>query len=231
MNKNEIFKYTAGATMGAFAAAAAINAYVIASTRPNIVFTMKKNFYRLPLNIGDSLREKGLDAIVVPGALLRDVDTPTPMLRERLDAAVELYESGCADLILLSGDDGKNRQNEIRVMKNYVISKGVPEADVICDREGYTTSMTMKRAKQVFGIESAVICTQSYHLYRCIDNGRMVGIKTWGVATDIEPHKRQGKREVREVLARCKDFVKNRLGRDSDRYFYSIRCGGRCETI
>ena len=62
----------------------------------------------------------GADCIMILGAGIKDDETPTPMLKDRLDTGLMLYQAGAASKILLTGDNGSKEHNEIHVMLNYV---------------------------------------------------------------------------------------------------------------
>jgi vancomycin permeability regulator SanA len=128
------------------------------------------------------------------------------MLRDRLDCAIELYNKGVADKIIMSGDHGRTEYDEVNTMKNYAVSKGVPADDVYLDHAGFSTYDTVYRAKEIFCVEKAVIVTQKYHLYRAVYNARSLGIDAYGVNSDPFRYVGQTMRDIREAAARVKDF-------------------------
>ena len=146
--------------------------------------------------------------IIVLGASVHDDGTPSLMLRDRLDKAIELYEAGAAPKILVSGDDGQVEYNEVEVMKNYLLEAGVPAEDIFMDHAGFSTYETMYRARDVFGVSRAIVVTQRYHEYRALYIGNKLGLDVCGVYARDVRYAGQSYRDVREVLARCKDFVK-----------------------
>lgn len=183
----------------------AINCYVVLSIKSKIISSedYKKNGY--------------FQCIVVLGGGIRG-NQPSPLLQDRLDKAIELYFIGLAPKIIMSGDDSGDKHNEVKVMKNYAIEKGVPSQDIFLDHEGYSTYDTMYRLKNAFGVKKALIVTNRYHLYRSIYIANSMGINAYGVAADTVKRKWPITREVREVLARDKDFFKCIL-KSSDDYF------------
>jgi len=108
------------------------------------------------------------DCILVLGAGIRPDGTPSFMLRHRLDKGIELYEAGVAPKLLLSGDNGQERYDEVNAMKGYVLAQGVPAEDIFLDHAGFSTYDSIYRAKAVFAVEEAVVVTQNYHLYRAL---------------------------------------------------------------
>ena len=146
------------------------------------------------------------DCIIVLGAGLRPDGSPSHMLRDRLDCAIELYNNGVADKIIMSGDHGRKEYDEVNTMKNYAVTKGIPAENVFLDHAGFSTYDTMYRAKEVFCVEAPVIVTQKYHLYRAVYNARSLGIAAYGVNSDPFRYVGQTIRDIREVAARIKDF-------------------------
>lgn len=145
---------------------------------------------------------------IVLGAGIVDEDTPTPMLRDRLDTGILLYKHGLVSKLLLTGDNGTEMHNEIHVMLNYCLDEGIPEDDIYCDHAGFSTYDSMYRAKEIFQVERAVIVTQTYHEYRSLYIAEKMGMKCVGVSSDQEKYSGQPVREIREILARVKDYFK-----------------------
>jgi len=112
----------------------------------------------------------------VLGAQVYSDGTPSPVLRDRLDYALVLYNSGKANKILVSGDHGTKGYDEVNVMKAYLMEKGVPREDIFMDHAGFDTYDSMHRAKSVFCVESLLISTQDFHIKRAIYIGRRLGI-------------------------------------------------------
>ena len=92
-------------------------------------------------------------------------------------------------------------------MKQYAIDQGIPSEHVFTDHAGFSTYETMYRAKAIFGADKVIVVTQQYHLYRALYIADQLGIEAYGVSADLRPYSGQTGRDVREVLARCKDFV------------------------
>lgn len=154
-----------------------------------------------------ALKAKNPDCIMVLGCGIVDYETPTPMLKDRLEVAVALYQQGIAPKILLTGDNGSVSHNEIHVMLTYVKNAGVPKKDIFCDHAGFSTYDSMYRAESIFQAKSMVVVTQSYHLYRSLYIADSLGLTVTGVAADQERYSGQFARDGREVLARVKDYV------------------------
>ena len=148
----------------------------------------------------------GYDCILVLGCGVYG-DTPSHMLEDRLLQGIELYKNGASDKMLMSGDHGKETYDEVNVMKNFALDRGVKSKDVFMDHAGFSTYESMYRAKEIFKAEKILIVTQDYHLYRAIYDARALGIEAYGVASNPRTYSGQLYRDLREILARNKDFV------------------------
>ena len=158
------------------------------------------------ITIQDAAKLEDIDCIIVLGCLVRNDGTLSDMLRDRLIRAIELYEAGAAPKILMSGDHGTTNYDEVNAMKQYAIENGIPSEDVFMDHAGFSTYETIYRAKEVFGAKKVIIVTQEYHLSRALYIARQFDIEAYGVSADLNTYGGQTKRDIREVLARCKDF-------------------------
>ncbi len=147
-----------------------------------------------------------VDCIVVLGCQVRSDGTPSHMLEDRLKRAVSLYERGAAPKLLMSGDHGTQGYDEVDAMKRYAVEAGIPSEDVFMDHAGFSTYETVYRAKEIFGAEKIIVVTQQYHLYRAMYIARAMDMEVYGVAADYRQYSGQFARDVREVLARVKDF-------------------------
>ena len=152
---------------------------------------------------------KDIDAIVVLGCQVRPDGTPSLMLQDRIDKSVELYKAGAASTILMSGDHHTQDYDEPGKMKEVAVGQGVEARDVFQDHGGLSTYETMYRAKEVFGAQRVLIVTQRYHLYRSLYIAQALGLEAWGVPALEVNYPGQTYRDVREILARCKDVVKS----------------------
>lgn len=146
------------------------------------------------------------DCIIVFGCQVRSDGTPSHMLEDRLKRGVALYELGAAPKLLMSGDHGREGYDEVNTMKAYAIEAGIPTEDIFMDHAGFSTYETIYRAKEIFGAKKIVVVTQEYHLYRAMYIAKAMDLEVYGVAADYRSYSGQFSRDVREVLARIKDF-------------------------
>lgn len=120
---------------------------------------------------------------VVFGAGLRSDGQPTPILADRVRAAVELYRSGRVHKLLMSGDNSSVNYNEVAAMRRLAIEQGVPAADITLDYAGFSTYESCYRAREIFGVTQAVLVTQRYHLPRAVYTCTQLGINAVGLGT------------------------------------------------
>ncbi len=121
---------------------------------------------------------------IVFGAGLRRDGTPTPILRDRVATAAELYFQGKVKMLLLSGDNRFVNYNEPEAMRQYARSLGVPEKALALDYAGRRTYDTCYRAKAIFGVTEAILVTQGFHLPRALYLCNHLGIEGVGVPAD-----------------------------------------------
>lgn len=156
----------------------------------------------------EEYEEKNVDCVMVLGAGVWETE-PSHMLEERLNRGIEVYNSDCTDRLLMSGDHGREEYDEVNVMKDFAIESGAVSDEVFMDHAGFSTYESMYRARDVFDVESVIIVTQEYHLYRAVYNARKLGLEAYGVAADGQYNYAINVRlynNTREALARTKDF-------------------------
>lgn len=181
---------------------------VIALAAPLTISAHMKKSMEEYLISGKAAQEFSADCILVLGAGLRPDGTPNHMLKDRLDKGIELYMEGAAPKLLLSGDNGQEEYDEVNAMKDYVLSAGIPSEDIFMDHAGFSTYESMYRARDIFLVKKAIIVTQRYHQYRALYLARRLGIECYGAVSEPRVYAGQKYREIREILARNKDFLK-----------------------
>lgn len=190
----KIFKYILIVLIVIILVPVIINFYVILSTKNRIVS-------------GDSELLTDIDYIVVLGAGIRR-GKPSPMLEDRLKTGIILYNNDISKKILITGDHMNDDYDEVTVMKNYLLEHGIPEEDIITDNYGISTYDSIYRVKNVYKSNKVVIVSQRYHLYRALFLSDNLDLESYGVEANLRYYYGQWYREIREILARNKDFIK-----------------------
>jgi len=122
-------------------------------------------------------------AIVFGAGLWRN-GAPTPVLQDRIETAADLYFAGKVEKLLMSGDNRFIYYNEPGAMREYAISLGVPEEDIVLDYAGRRTYDTCYRARTIFGVEQAILVTQAFHMPRALYTCNQLGVESQGVVAD-----------------------------------------------
>ncbi len=177
------------------AAVFGVNAHVKDSAKDRIITTE------------EAAQLTDVDCILVLGCQVKDNGVPSDMLKDRLTRGIELYKAGAAPKMLMSGDHGREEYDEVGTMKQWAIDSEVPSENIFMDHAGFSTYESMYRAKEIFEADKIIIVTQEYHLYRALYIADKLGIEAYGVSSDYHTYAGQSGRELREILARCKDFA------------------------
>jgi len=129
-------------------------------------------------------------AIVFGAGLWRD-GSPTPVLRDRVRTAAELYFAGRVQKLLMSGDNSTIYHNEPAAMRQFALELGVPDEDIVLDYAGHRTYDTCLRARAIFGATDVLLVTQKFHLPRAIFTCNMLGVAGVGVDADRQVYRRR----------------------------------------
>jgi SanA protein len=130
-----------------------------------------------------------------------------PFFEGRMDAAAELYRSKKVAKLLVSGDNGTRYYDEPTAMKEALISRGVPQADIVLDYAGFHTLDSVVRAHRVFGVDRCVIVTDDFHLPRALYIAHNEGIDAVGYQTAPVPRALASRVHVREVSSRTLAWI------------------------
>lgn len=153
---------------------------------------------------------------IVFGARVLPDGRLSSMLRDRVDTAVELYKQGKVQKLLLSGDHSTLHYNEPDAMVAYAVARGVPLADIQPDYAGLRTYDTCYRAQAIFGVESALLVTQEFHLPRALFTCNALGLQAQGVVADQRVYHPRAlawseMREIPATLVALMDVVRRKL--------------------
>lgn len=152
----------------------------VAVVGPNL-YSWERSRDRIVTDVDDA---PSRDVAIIFGAEVRSNGSPSPYLRARLNVGVRLYKTGRVQVLVVSGDNSPAHHRETTAMRRYLERQGVPSGRIVEDRYGLDTYDTCARAKNVFGINSALLVSQSYHLPRAVATCRAVGVDAIGVGDE-----------------------------------------------
>ena len=111
------------------------------------------------------------ETIIVLGAKLIGKE-PSTMLRLRLDKAVELYHQNYGSTIIVSGGQGQDEiASEASVMKNYLITQGIPETQIFLEDQSYNTQQNLANSQKIMNqnhLNTAIIVSNASHIRRAL---------------------------------------------------------------
>lgn len=166
-----------------------------------VVFKVKNKI----VNMNDI--NKNYDFALVLGCGVKSDGTPSLMLRDRLNKVIEIYNKGLIENIIISGHHSDG-YSEVDVMEDYLLNHGISENVIIRDNEGFSTSESMENYHKNYKDRSVIIITQEYHLYRSLYLAQKLNLNAVGVSAKLVNYGGQIFRNLREILARNKDFLK-----------------------
>ncbi len=123
------------------------------------------------------------------------------ILEDRVTTGVELYNAGKVQKLLMTGDNSRNNYNEPEAMREQAIAEGVPASAIVCDYAGFRTYDSLYRARAIFGVTSALLVTQRYHLPRALFIAHRLGIEAVGVDAAKRHYIGQWSFDLREIAA------------------------------
>lgn len=130
------------------------------------------------------------DAIVVLGAA-QYAGKPSPVLRARLDHALDLWNRHLASLLIFTGGIGPHdTTSEAAVGRNYAKKRGVPDSAILVENEGRTTSESMRAVAgmlEVRGLQSALLVSDPFHMLRLRILARRFGFTPYTSPTQTSP--------------------------------------------
>lgn len=141
---------------------------------------------------------------IVLGASVKEDGSASDALLDRVLVGVEAYKAGKVEKVLLTGDDGAFRSNEIRAMRAIALENGVPPEAVLTDGQGYRTYESCKRAVTQFDIRDALVITQDFHLNRALYLCSTLGMRVEGLTADKHAYVKIVRYRVRDLFASAK---------------------------
>ncbi len=142
-------------------------------------------------------------ALVLGTGKLTPRGRPNLHFNQRINAAVELYQSGKVRHLLVSGDNHIKGYDEPTDMRDALIAAGVPTNAITCDYAGFRTLDSVVRAQSVFGLKSFTILTEEFHCPRALWIARQHGLNAVAFAApDLTSRRWTVRVKVREAFAR-----------------------------
>ena len=133
---------------------------------------------------------RAAQAIVVLGAA-QYAGRPSPVLKARLDHALDLWNRHLANLLILTGGTGSgDTTSEAAVGRNYARKHGVPDSAILVENEGRTTSESMRAVAgmlEVRGLQSALLVSDPFHMLRLRILARRFGFTPYTSPTQTSP--------------------------------------------
>lgn len=146
-----------------------------------------------------------VDAVLVLGASVQWLQL-SPILQDRVETGIQMYQRKKAKKIIISWDNGKKYYNEVDAMFAYVRNRGVPVEDIIVDVQWYNTFDSIAHVTNIPNITTLGIVTQNFHLPRSLFIAQWIGLHSIGIVSDRASYINSDKYEIRESFARIKAF-------------------------
>lgn len=158
----------------------------------------------------EELADQNADCIVVLGAGIEPDGTPSPILAERLDTAITLYENGASEQIIVSGGEDA-AQSEVSAMRNYLLDAGIPAMAIITDTHGVDTFASVRNLQDIYHVQNAILVSQRFHLYRAVYIAEHFDLTVFGCPAS-EENISDRSLLTREFFARIKDYAQAHFG-------------------
>jgi uncharacterized SAM-binding protein YcdF (DUF218 family) len=119
------------------------------------------------------------DAAVVLGAAVWTRE-PSPVFKERINHAINLYQKGRVRKLIFTGGQGNpGEPTEASAARDYALQSGLPASDILIEDKSHTTYENVLNAKQLadaHGIHTVLIVSDPLHMKRAMTMARDVGL-------------------------------------------------------
>jgi SanA protein len=156
-----------------------------------------------------------VEAVIVPGASVYRSGKLSPVLRQRMEAAVHFLASHPESKLVLSGFTIPNGYSETQAMVEFAHRKSVPAARILVDEKGRSTYVTLLNCRRKFPFRRILIVSQDFHLPRALYIAERLGMEASGLVAAEAPN--TSGFYPREYAGRLKDFVLIRISK----YFHA----------
>ncbi len=144
------------------------------------------------------------ETVIILGASVHADGKLSPILQDRVDTAIKLFNANKVKNFLVTGDHRSNDYNEVSAMVNYLNEKGIDTAKIRADHAGLDTYDSMYRAGKLFNVRDAIVVTQQFHLPRTLFIAKNLGLNYLGLAADQGHYATENRLKQREKLANFK---------------------------
>lgn len=144
------------------------------------------------------------ETVIILGASVHADGKLSPILKDRVDTAIKLYEKGKVENFLVTGDHRSDDYNEVDAMVNYLKKNGIDGDLIQADHAGLDTYDSMYRAGKLFEIDNAVVVTQAFHLPRALFIASNLDLNYYGYTADQRAYQTEYRLKQREKLANIK---------------------------
>jgi SanA protein len=144
------------------------------------------------------------ETVIILGASVHANGKLSPILKDRVDTAIRLYESNKVEKFLVTGDHRSDDYNEVAAMVNYLEENGIDKSLITSDHAGLDTYDSMYRAGKLFGVDDAIVVTQAFHLPRTLFIASKLGLDYKGFTADQRAYQTEYRLKQREKLANFK---------------------------
>lgn len=144
--------------------------------------------------------------VLILGARVYNDGRMSDILKDRVLTALELYNNKKVERILVSGDHGQKKYDEVNTIKEFLLQNEVRPEDIFLDHAGFDTYDSIYRAKAIFNVESLIIVTQRFHLPRAMYIAKSLNLDAIGVTADRHVYVMENYNQLRESFARLKAF-------------------------
>lgn len=152
-----------------------------------------------------------IEAVVVPGASVYRSGKLSPILQQRMNAALRVLATKPTAKLLVSGHAIKGGYSETLAMIEYARRHGIEDARILQDDGGRSTYVTMLHCRREFHLQSILLVSQPFHLARGLYVGSRLGLTVYGFpAAETTDDDEQ---PFREYLTRFKDFILLKVSR------------------
>ncbi len=152
-----------------------------------------------------------IEAVVVPGASVYRSGKLSPILMQRMNAALKVLQKKPAAKLLVSGHAIKGGYSETLAMIEYARKHGIEDARILQDDGGRSTYVTMLHCRREFHLQSLVLVSQPFHLARGLYVGSRLGLNVYGYPAAESTDETD--QPLREYFTRFKDFILLKVSR------------------